>query len=115
MSKLIQESERIQMSAVVVGELLYGFRNGSRFEKNRRDLASFLNEPVVDFLPVSLVTADRYSLVMLLLRRTGRPIPTNDVWIAAHAFETGAELVSFDHHFAEIEGLAWTNPAASSD
>jgi tRNA(fMet)-specific endonuclease VapC len=38
-------------------------------------------------------------------RRKGRPIPLNDVWIAAHCLDTGACLVSFDRHFEDVEGL----------
>jgi tRNA(fMet)-specific endonuclease VapC len=34
-------------------------------------------------------------------------MPTNDIWIAAHAMETGADLLSFDEHFEHVEGLAW--------
>ncbi len=40
----------------------------------------------------------------------GRPIPTNDIWIAAHAMEAGADLVSSDRHFGEIDGLGWQMP-----
>ena len=35
------------------------------------------------------------------------PIPSNDVWIAAHAMETGADLVSADRHFEAVDGIAW--------
>lgn len=59
------------------------------------------------FVPVGPVTADRYSRVMFALRAKGRPIPTNDVWIAAHAIETGADLVSTDGHFQHVEGIVW--------
>lgn len=56
---------------------------------------------------MTMTTADRYARVAVQLRRKGRPIPTNDIWIAAHAMETGADLVSLDEHFAEVDGLAW--------
>jgi predicted nucleic acid-binding protein len=36
-----------------------------------------------------------------------RPIPTNDIWIAAHAMEAGADLISSDPHFGHIDGLPW--------
>ena len=45
------------------------------------------------------------------VRKKGRPIPTNDVWIAAHALESGAELISYDRHFEFIDGLVWTRPS----
>ena len=104
---LIREAEEVLFSAVVVGEQLYGFRQGTRFEQNLAELRSFLERPYVSFVPVGPVTADRYSQVMTALRAKGRPIPTNDVWIAAHAMETGADLVSADRHFQHIDGLAW--------
>ena len=57
---------------------------------------------------MSLATADRYARVAdRRFGARGRPIPTNDIWIAAHAMETGADLVSYDRHFDHVEGLAW--------
>ena len=106
---LVRASEKVLFSAVVAGELLYGFRHGARFEKNLRELREFLDHPYVIFVPVTLVTGDRYSRIAVGLRQKGRPIPTNDIWIAAHAMETGADLLSFDDHFEHIDGLAWTN------
>ena len=47
------------------------------------------------------------------LRAKGRPIPTNDIWIAAHAMETGADLVSADRHFEHVDGIAWIRLSAS--
>ena len=104
---VIRDATEILMSAVVVGELLYGFRNGSRFDRNAADLRSFLDNPYVSFVPVGPVTADRYARIATALRARGNPIPTNDVWIAAHAMETGADLVSADRHFEAVDGIAW--------
>ena len=104
---VVRDATEILMSAVVVGELLYGFRSGSRLERNMADLRSFLNNPYVSFVPVGPVTADRYSRVAAALRVKGSPIPANDVWIAAHAMETGADLVSADRHFESVDGIAW--------
>lgn len=109
----VRESERILVSAVVAGELLFGFRQGSRFEEDLKRLTAFLDEPRVDFLEVGWDTADRFGRVMAALRKKGKPIPTNDVWIAAHALESGAHLMSFDRHFALIEGVAWLEPQPS--
>jgi len=104
----IRRAERVFLSAIVAGELVFGFRNGSRFEKNMGDLEAFLENAYVEFLPVSLTTADRFGRIAASLRRKGTPLPTNDIWIAAHAVESGAELLSFDRHFELIEGLVWT-------
>lgn len=108
---LIQETEHLYMSAVVIGELIAGFRSGLRAQENLRDLRDFLAAGPVEFLPVTLTTADRFGRVSSDLRRAGTPIPTNDIWIAAHAFEKGAELISYDQHFKVVPGLAWLDPS----
>jgi len=104
-ASLVRSAERLVFSMVVVGELLFGFRNGNRYEKNLASLDEFLKEPWVELQLVTRVTADRFGRVAADLRKAGTPIPTNDIWIAAHAFETGAELVSFDRHFEGVRGL----------
>ena len=109
-ARRVRRAERVLLSVVVVGELLFGFRNGSRYEANRQEMDDFLASPFVSLLPVGLVTADRFGRIAAALKRKGRPLPTNDIWIAAHAMESGAELLSFDRHFAEIDGLAWVEP-----
>ena len=112
---VVRDATEILMSAVVIGELLYGFRNGSRFERNAADLRSFLDNPYVSFVPVGSTTADRYSRIAAALRDKGNPIPTNDVWIAAHAMETGADLVSADRHFEAVDGIAWLRLGSRAD
>ncbi len=44
-------------------------------------------------------TADRYAAIHEYLRRQGTPIPTNDVWIAATAFQQGLRVLTLDEHF----------------
>ena len=104
---IVRNAEAILLPPVVVGELLYGFRCGSRTERNSREFRDFLEAPRVSVAAMSLVTADRYARVAAALRGKGRPIPTNDIWVAAHAMETGADLVSYDRHFDHVDGLAW--------
>jgi predicted nucleic acid-binding protein len=106
----VRHAESLLISAVVAGELIFGFQNGSRQEENMADLKAFLDNPYVEFLPVSLTTADRFGRIAASLRRKGTPIPTNDIWIAAHALQSGAELLSFDRHFAAVDGLIWIRP-----
>ena len=111
--EIVHDAEEILMSAVVVAELLYGFRQGPRLEQSLAELRSFLERPYVSFVPVEPVTADRDARILASLRARGRPIPTNDVWIAAHAMETGADLVSADSHFGHVDQIAWVS--ATSD
>jgi predicted nucleic acid-binding protein len=108
--RMVHDAEGVLVSAVVAGELLYGFRAGSRYERNRAELDDFLRSPRVALLPVTLDTADRFGRIAAGLRRSGRPLASNDIWIAAHAMETGAELLSFDRDFESVDGLAWTIP-----
>ena len=107
---IVRRSDEVLFSAVVAGELLYGFRCGSRGERNRRELEAFLDSPFVKPVPVTLTTAERFGRVAERLRANGTPIPVNDIWVAAQAMETGAELISFDRHYAAVEGLAWRRP-----
>lgn len=103
----VRQAERILVSPVVAAELLLGFRLGSRFEENSARFEAFLASPHVEAIPITQTTADRFARTAASLRAKGRPIPTNDLWIAAQGLETGADLLSSDSHFAEIEGLAW--------
>ena len=103
----VRRAERVVFSTVVAGELLLGFRLGTRLKKNMAELDAFLENPYVSLVPVTLITADRFARIAAALRVKGRPIPTNDIWIAAHAMEAGAELLSFDAHFGAVDGLAW--------
>ena len=106
---IVRNSEAVLLPLVVIGELLYGFRNGSRPDRNARELHAFLDNPHVSIATMSLTTADRYARITAALRAKGRPIPTNDIWVAAHTMETGADLVSYDRHFDRVDGLAWTH------
>ena len=72
---IVQDAEEILMSAIVVGELLYGFRQGPRLEQNLAELRSFLDRPYVSFVPVGPVTADRYSRIMNVAEGEGTANP----------------------------------------
>ncbi|MDX2055150.1 MAG: type II toxin-antitoxin system VapC family toxin [Polyangiaceae bacterium] len=104
-ASLVRVSEQLVLSMVVVGELLYGFRHGNRYEENASLLDDFLSEPRVSVLAVTRTTADRFGRIAAALRKAGTPIPTNDIWIAAHTFESGAELLTYDRHFERVPGL----------
>lgn len=101
----IREAETIFISTIVMGEILTGFRIGSKEGKNRKILKDFLADPGTEVLDVTRETAEIYSQIKFSLRRIGKPIPTNDIWIAAQAIETGSVLISYDSHFSAIGGL----------
>jgi len=105
--ELITNADSVLFSAVVMGELLFGFRNGTRFRQNVKELQLFLAHEAVEFVPIGELTADRFSRIALELKRHGTPIPTNDIWIAAQAMEHGAELITSDQHFQRVPGLVF--------
>jgi tRNA(fMet)-specific endonuclease VapC len=94
--------------ATVVGELLFGFEKSTRREKNLEALDRLLTYCVA--LPCTAATAPHYARVRRRLELGGKPIPQNDLWIAASAFEHELVLVTHDTHFESIDGLrqvAW--------
>jgi tRNA(fMet)-specific endonuclease VapC len=107
-AEIIVSAESILFSPIVLGELMFGFRNGNRLKKNMDDLNNFLKHEVVDIIQIGKITSDRYSRIASNLKRQGTPIPSNDIWIAAQAMEHGIELITSDRHFDNIAGLAHT-------
>ncbi len=100
-----RDCDYIGVDLTVIAELLSGFSLGGKEKRNREELEAFLNSPRVEILLHDLETADYYALIVKRLKAKGRPIPTNDIWIAANAMKHGLALYSFDVHFEEIEGL----------
>lgn len=105
-AKALREATEIHVPLIVIGELLAGFAGGARPERNRDALAEFMAAPRVSLMRPDERTAHRYASVVTALRDAGRPIPTNDVWIAALALQFGLPLLTFDAHFAVVPGLA---------
>lgn len=101
-------AEVILVPATVLGELEAGFELGSRVKENRTVLAEFLAEPFVGVLETTPAVARRYGQVFARLRRAGKPIPVNDIWIAAATIDSGGHLLTFDRDFRHVEGLDHT-------
>ena len=101
----LSEAEKIFICPTVHGELLAGFKCGSREEKNTLDLEAFLDRPRVSYLNADAATAEYYAEVFRALRVKGMPIPTNDMWIAASAMQHGLAVCTRDAHFQNVDGL----------
>ncbi len=101
----LRQASHIGISAISIGELLSGFRGGNKEQENRYELGQFLDSPRVCLYPLDENTAEYYSSVLSQLKDQGTPIPTNDIWIAATAFQYGLPLYTFDKHFSNIAGL----------
>jgi len=75
----VRRAEGVLLSSIVLGELLFGFRNGSRYEQNRARLDAFMANRFVELAPAHLSSAEHFGLVAAQLRRRGTPIPSNDI------------------------------------
>jgi tRNA(fMet)-specific endonuclease VapC len=95
----------IGVDITVIAELLTGFSLGGKEKRKRQELEAFLNSPRVEMLLHDLETAEYYALIVRRLKAKGKPIPTNDIWIAANAMKHGLALYSFNGHFETIDGL----------
>ncbi|MBN2464848.1 type II toxin-antitoxin system VapC family toxin [candidate division WOR-3 bacterium] len=99
-------AERACVPSVVLGELYYGARKSGRPEENMARVDRFAAASEV-LLP-DVDSARLYGVLRETLRRKGRPIPDNDIWIAAIARQHGLTLVTRDAHFSAIDELTVT-------
>lgn len=102
---LLKRADYIGVNTVILGELLAGFRCGSRERENRLELDQFLDSPRVALITVDDETAEFYAQVFSDLRQKGRPIPSNDLWLAASALQHGLALATYDDHFRYISSV----------
>jgi len=94
----------VYVNAIVVGELCFGAEKSDRVAANLDAVARLL--AACPTIPCGEATGRCYARLRRQLRQRGKPIPENDLWIAATAVEHGLVLVTRDEHFAAIEGLA---------
>lgn len=104
----LQSAPYSAISVIVYAELLAGSLRSARVQENVERLERFAND--VPVLHCERETAAQFAAIAVRLRKKGRPIPENDLWIAATARQHGLTLVSRDHHFADVEEIttvAW--------
>jgi predicted nucleic acid-binding protein len=101
----LAKADRVFMSVFVLGELFAGFRAGAKEKHNKQILERFLLKSSVSVLEATAETAEYFGMIKAAIRKAARPIPVNDVWIAAHVLEAGAVLVTYDSHFFAVPGL----------
>ena len=102
---VMRSAEYIGVNTVVLGELYSGFKGGSREGRNRKELAQFLDSPRVETVVFDEETAEFYAKIFWDLRKKGKPVPGNDLWVAASAMRHGLALFTYDNHFRDIDGL----------
>ncbi|MEK7168838.1 MAG: type II toxin-antitoxin system VapC family toxin [Patescibacteria group bacterium] len=101
----INTAKIVYISSIVLGELYAGFINGSKFEINNLILKKLLNKKKIRVFDINSKTSFIYAELFVKLSKIGKPIPTNDIWIAASAIETNSTLVTYDKHFLNIPNL----------
>jgi len=99
-AELLDDADEIFLCAIVVGELLTGFKRGSREQENKVILKNFLSISNVGVLNIDDSTAERYAIILNYLKKSGTPIPTNDIWIAASAMQNGLVVLTADQYFS---------------
>ena len=107
--KLVQVSE-VFIPSIAVGELYYGAWKSQRHRENIAQVDELVAGSVV--LGCNAETARWYGEIKNTLRLKGRPIPENDLWIAAIALEHDLVMATRDAHFEEIDNLKvemWLN------
>lgn len=99
----IRDATEVFVPATVLGELYYGAQKSKHVQENLERINNFAKDNVV--IACTTETAKQYGQIKSLLRKKGRPIPDNDIWIAAISKQYSFTLVSRDTHFNEIEDL----------
>ena len=99
----LEKADSTFIPSIALGELHYGARKSSRVEKNLEQLEKLASQTAI--LPCDAETSYWYGIVKNELRKTGQPIPENDIWIAAIALQHGLTLATRDKHFMVVENL----------
>jgi tRNA(fMet)-specific endonuclease VapC len=103
--KLINNSEKVLVPFTVVGEMLSGFRRGNKLEKNMLVWDEFIKDSSVEVIGATKKTGEIYGEIHSYLVKKGRPIPINDVWIAAVCIEHDIQLLTRDSDFQHLPQL----------
>ena len=98
--QLIQKAEKLCTSVIVAGELYFAAANSSKRETNFEVFRKVLSS--MQIIPIDDAVCMSYAEIKTGLKKKGKPIPDNDIWIAACALAHGLSIASFDNHFLEI-------------
>ena len=95
--------DNLFLASPAVGELYYGAQKSTKISENLRKIDIFVQQSII--FSCDLETAQWFGIIKDRLRRDGRSIPNNDIWIAAIAMQNDLILVTRDSHFDEVESL----------
>ena len=99
---VLARAEQMVLPVIVLGE----YRHGIAQSRNRASYESWLAGLLPDcvVLDVQEPTTHYYAEISLELKRKGKRIPTNDIWIAALCRQHSLPLLSRDRHFDLVAG-----------
>jgi predicted nucleic acid-binding protein len=100
---ILARADQMAIPVIVLGEYRYGIAQSRNCATYERWLIGLLQDCFV--LDISEPTTQYYAEIVLELKRKGKPIPTNDLWIAALCRQHGLPLLSRDGHFDSVAGL----------
>ncbi len=103
---VLRGASEIHVPLIVLAELRAGFAHGNQRAKNEALLTRFLNSERVRVIAPDEQTTHFYADIYGDLRSRGRPIPTNDMWIAALTLQHGLVLFDRDSDFDHLPQLA---------
>lgn len=103
----VGDALRTQARAAIPVMVLGEFRYGIAQSKHRSSYEAWLEAHLAQFdvLSVTDETAVAYAVLRVALKRSGRPIPANDAWIAALALQHRLPVLSRDEHFDVVPNL----------
>lgn len=96
-------ASELYISTIAIGELFYGALNSTKVDENIQRLEELFRDAVS--VPCDEGTGRMYGEIKLSLRKKGRPIPDNDIWIAVSAIQHSLTLVTRDEHFHNVDRL----------
>lgn len=99
----LRKQKEFFFPVIAVGELYTGVNRVANKAKHLKLLTDFLT--LTTIINIDITTAKHYGDIIASLYKKGKPIPTNDVWIAALAIQYNFTVASKDNHFKEIDGL----------
>lgn len=104
---LFDNEENLFVSSISVGELMYGAELSAKSEFNKEIYFDFCN--ALNVIDSNQEVAKNYGKVKAFLKKSGHPIPENDIWIAATAITYDLTLLTADSDFTGIESLKISN------
>ncbi len=99
----IEEAESIFIPSIVIGELYFGAEKSQNKKENYKKIKILTEKSII--LNCDSETAMHYGIIKESLRKKGKPIPENDIWIAAISKQYGLELITRDDHFKFVDGI----------